>query len=188
MHSHTRQIYLCCMGNNLLHLKCDWSWTSPCITGPTVVPQYYGVAAAPWGVYPANIIQQGAAAAAQQRRPLTPSSASEISNSSTNLTQVCTLFCIQAVWLLVMLLVAASREYFMYHIHVIFSTHDSLSCNWNLWFREPNSKFYIGFVWELKFTSLKVNDYSECSQLENATVMCSSNCNDLSFGQSVLLV
>ncbi|PSN46785.1 Maternal protein pumilio, partial [Blattella germanica] len=58
------------------------------ITGPTVVPQYYGVPAAPWGVYPANIIQQGAAAAAaQQRRPLTPSSASEISNSSTNLTQ-----------------------------------------------------------------------------------------------------
>ncbi|XP_023720641.1 pumilio homolog 2 isoform X2 [Cryptotermes secundus] len=57
--------------------------------GPTVVPQYYGVAA-PWGVYPANIIQQGAAAAAaaQQRRPLTPSSASEISNSSSNLTQV----------------------------------------------------------------------------------------------------
>lgn len=37
-----------------------------------MLPQYYGV---PWGVYPANIIQQGAAANAQQRRPLTPSSA-----------------------------------------------------------------------------------------------------------------
>nr|CAD7409866.1 unnamed protein product [Timema cristinae] len=51
-------------------------------SGPTVVPQYYGVA--PW-VYPANIIQQGAAAA--QRRPLTPSSASDISSSTTNLSQ-----------------------------------------------------------------------------------------------------
>nr|XP_014279847.2 pumilio homolog 2 isoform X2 [Halyomorpha halys] len=50
------------------------------IAGPTVVPQYYGV---PWGVYPANIIQQGATT--QQRRPLTPSSASESAN---NLTQV----------------------------------------------------------------------------------------------------
>uniref|UniRef100_A0A1B6D0L4 PUM-HD domain-containing protein n=1 Tax=Clastoptera arizonana TaxID=38151 RepID=A0A1B6D0L4_9HEMI len=50
------------------------------IAGPTVVPQYYGV---PWGVYPANIIQQGATT--QQRRPLTPSSATE---SATNLTQV----------------------------------------------------------------------------------------------------
>lgn len=49
-------------------------------SGPTVVPQYYGV---PWGVYPANIIQQGATT--QQRRPLTPSSASESAN---NLTQV----------------------------------------------------------------------------------------------------
>jgi len=94
--------------------------TSPCITGPTVVPQYYGVAAAPWGVYPANIIQQGAAAAAQQRRPLTPSSASEISNSSTNLTQVCTVYCIQKVWLLEVLLVGTSREYLTYHIYVIF--------------------------------------------------------------------
>nr|CAD7595823.1 unnamed protein product [Timema genevievae] len=52
------------------------------LSGPTVVPQYYGVA--PW-VYPANIIQQGAAAA--QRRPLTPSSASDISSSTTNLSQ-----------------------------------------------------------------------------------------------------
>jgi len=70
------------------------------------VPQYYGVAAAPWGVYPANIIQQGAAAAAaaQQRRPLTPSSASEISNSSTNLTQVCMWFYIQKTGLLLMAL------------------------------------------------------------------------------------
>ncbi|XP_014244015.1 pumilio homolog 2 isoform X4 [Cimex lectularius] len=50
------------------------------IAGPTVVPQYYGV---PWGVYPTNIIQQGAAT--QQRRPLTPSSATETAN---NLTQV----------------------------------------------------------------------------------------------------
>lgn len=34
------------------------------------VPQYYGVAAAPWGVYPGNLIpQQGS----QPRRPLTPS-------------------------------------------------------------------------------------------------------------------
>lgn len=48
--------------------------------GPTVVPQYYGV---PWGVYPANIIQQGATT--QPRRPLTPSSATE---NATNLTQV----------------------------------------------------------------------------------------------------
>nr|XP_018913429.1 PREDICTED: pumilio homolog 2 isoform X6 [Bemisia tabaci] len=48
------------------------------ITGPTVVPQYYGVHGVPWGVYPANIIQQShsaAAAAAQQRRPLSPTSA-----------------------------------------------------------------------------------------------------------------
>ncbi|XP_073983780.1 pumilio isoform X6 [Rhodnius prolixus] len=50
------------------------------IAGPTVVPQYYGV---PWGVYPANIIQQGATT--QQRRPLTPSSATDTAN---NLTQV----------------------------------------------------------------------------------------------------
>ena len=112
------------MGNSLLYLKCDWSLTSPCITGPTVVPQYYGVAAAPWGVYPANIIQQGAAAAAQQRRPLTPSSASEISNSSTNLTQVCTVYCIQKVWLLVMLLVGTSREYLTYHTCVSFVSRD----------------------------------------------------------------
>lgn len=43
------------------------------------MPQYYGV---PWGVYPANIIQQGAAANAQQRRPLTPSSvATETANN-----------------------------------------------------------------------------------------------------------
>ncbi|XP_049775609.1 pumilio homolog 2 isoform X2 [Schistocerca cancellata] len=57
------------------------------IAGPTVVPQYYGVA--PWGVYPANLIQQGAAAAAaQQRRPLTPSSAGELPSTTTNLTQV----------------------------------------------------------------------------------------------------
>ncbi|XP_049854592.1 pumilio homolog 2-like isoform X15 [Schistocerca gregaria] len=56
------------------------------IAGPTVVPQYYGVA--PWGVYPANLIQQGAAAAAaQQRRPLTPSSAGELPSTTTNLTQ-----------------------------------------------------------------------------------------------------
>lgn len=41
-------------------------------TGATVLPQYYGV---PWGVYPANIIQQGTTANTQQRRPLTPSSA-----------------------------------------------------------------------------------------------------------------
>ncbi|XP_065223237.1 maternal protein pumilio isoform X3 [Planococcus citri] len=42
------------------------------IAGATVLPQYYGV---PWGVYPANIIQQGATTNTQQRRPLTPSSA-----------------------------------------------------------------------------------------------------------------
>ncbi|KAK7790906.1 hypothetical protein R5R35_000917 [Gryllus longicercus] len=57
------------------------------IAGPTVVPQYYGVA--PWGVYPANLIQQGAAAAAaaQQRRPLTPSSAAaELPTSTPSLT------------------------------------------------------------------------------------------------------
>lgn len=148
------------MGNNLLHLQCDWSLTSPCITGPTVVPQYYGVAAAPWGVYPANIIQQGAAAAAQQRRPLTPSSASEISNSSTNLTQVCTVYCIQKVWLLVMLLVGTSREYLTYHIYIIFVTWPS--CSWNLRFREPDYKFCIDFIWVVRFTCLKVNDYSKC--------------------------
>ncbi|XP_055644551.1 maternal protein pumilio isoform X2 [Toxorhynchites rutilus septentrionalis] len=34
------------------------------------VPQYYGVAAAPWGVYPANLIPQQQS---QPRRPLTPS-------------------------------------------------------------------------------------------------------------------
>ncbi|XP_054272082.1 pumilio homolog 2 isoform X4 [Macrosteles quadrilineatus] len=49
-------------------------------TGPTVMPQYYSV---PWGVYPANIIQQGTTT--QQRRPLTPSSASE---NPSNLPQV----------------------------------------------------------------------------------------------------
>lgn len=38
-----------------------------------VPPQYYGVAA-PWGVYPAGLLpQNAAAAAAQPRRPLTPS-------------------------------------------------------------------------------------------------------------------
>ncbi|KAK3910025.1 Maternal protein pumilio [Frankliniella fusca] len=54
------------------------------VPGPTVVPQYYGMG--PW-VYPANIIQQGAAGA-PQRRPLTPSSSTELNNSTTNLTQV----------------------------------------------------------------------------------------------------
>jgi len=55
------------------------------ITGPAVVPQaYYGMG--PW-VYPANIIQQGATGA-PQRRPLTPSSSTELNNSTTNLTQV----------------------------------------------------------------------------------------------------
>lgn len=48
--------------------------------GPTVMPQYYSM---PWGVYPANIIQQGTTT--QQRRPLTPSSASE---NPSNLPQV----------------------------------------------------------------------------------------------------
>lgn len=35
------------------------------------VPQYYGVAPAPWGVYPANLIPQQPQS--QPRRPLTPS-------------------------------------------------------------------------------------------------------------------
>ncbi len=49
------------------------------VVGATVLPQYYGV---PWSVYPANIIQQGAATNAQQRRPLTPSSvATETANN-----------------------------------------------------------------------------------------------------------
>ncbi|KAF4519151.1 hypothetical protein B566_EDAN008213 [Ephemera danica] len=66
------------------------------IPGPTVLPQYYGMA--PWPVYPAGLLQPGAAAAAaaaaqqqqqpQQRRPLTPSGGSDISNSSGSLTQV----------------------------------------------------------------------------------------------------
>lgn len=66
--------------------------------GPTVLPQYYGMA--PWPVYPAGLLQSNAAAAAaaaaaqqqqqpQQRRPLTPSGGSDISNSSGSLTQVC---------------------------------------------------------------------------------------------------
>uniref|UniRef100_U5EQG3 Putative pumilio n=1 Tax=Corethrella appendiculata TaxID=1370023 RepID=U5EQG3_9DIPT len=38
------------------------------------VPQYYGVAAAPWGVYPANLIPQQQQ---QPRRPLTPSQGAE---------------------------------------------------------------------------------------------------------------
>ena len=42
-----------------------------------MLPQYYGV---PWGMYPANIIQQGATANTQQRRPLTPSSAATETN------------------------------------------------------------------------------------------------------------
>ncbi|KAK6633384.1 hypothetical protein RUM44_003986 [Polyplax serrata] len=52
--------------------------------GPTVLPQYYGVA--PWGVYPASIIQQNAG---QQRRPLSPGSAAAAAATSetTNLTQ-----------------------------------------------------------------------------------------------------
>lgn len=44
------------------------------------MPPYYSM---PWGVYPANIIQQGTTT--QQRRPLTPSSASE---NPSNLPQV----------------------------------------------------------------------------------------------------
>lgn len=57
------------------------------LAGPTVLPQYYGVA--PWGVYPASIIQQNAAG--QQRRPLSPGSvaaaAAAASSDTTNLTQ-----------------------------------------------------------------------------------------------------
>ncbi|XP_076037610.1 pumilio homolog 2-like isoform X3 [Oratosquilla oratoria] len=52
------------------------------ITGPTaVIPQYYGVH---WGVYPANIIQQqGPTAGGQpQRRPMSPTQTSEVSNQS----------------------------------------------------------------------------------------------------------
>lgn len=48
-----------------------------------MLPQYYGVA--PWGVYPASIIQQNAAG--QQRRPLSPGSAAAASSDTTNLTQ-----------------------------------------------------------------------------------------------------
>ena len=52
------------------------------------MPQYYGVA--PWGVYPASIIQQNASN--QQRRPLSPGSAAAAAaaaatSDTTNLTQ-----------------------------------------------------------------------------------------------------
>lgn len=50
------------------------------VVGPTVMPQYYSM---PWGVYPANLIQGGTTT--QQRRPLTPSSATE---NPSNLPQV----------------------------------------------------------------------------------------------------
>lgn len=56
------------------------------------MPQYYGVHGVPWGVYPANIIQQShsaAAAAAQQRRPLSPTSAAtESANIQTQVNKV----------------------------------------------------------------------------------------------------
>ncbi|XP_067014598.1 pumilio homolog 2 isoform X2 [Anabrus simplex] len=79
------------IAESLIGLKPEGVITDPFVQyggrrSPTVVPQYYGVT--PWGVYPANLIQQGAAAAAQQRRPLTPSSAGELPTSTNNLTQV----------------------------------------------------------------------------------------------------
>lgn len=48
--------------------------------GPAVVPQYYGLQT-PWGIYPANIVQQGQQQQQQQQqmmrgptgRPMTPS-------------------------------------------------------------------------------------------------------------------
>lgn len=49
-------------------------WTNAFIvfSGPTaVVPQYYSVQT-PWGIYPAGLIQQGAAAGQQTPQAVTP--------------------------------------------------------------------------------------------------------------------